>query len=100
VNEELNRHFDTKREWLRQNEGAYLDAVERIKETLPDAFLRVCRTLGTAIPEDPSRSHWIVAQCRMIVAEMEADAKLVADFKKTKQRLAAFDIKKAQEGAA
>lgn len=99
MNEELRSHYDGKRAWLQQNEAAYMAAVERMKETLPEVFLKVCRTLSAAMPEDPSRSHWIVAQCRMIVASLEEDAKLVTGYDRAKKALLDFDLKTSQEDA-
>ena len=98
--EALRDFYDSKRVWLQQNEAAYMEAVERIRETLPDVFLRLCRTLAAAVPEDPSRSHWIVAQCRMLVASLEEDAKLVTGYEQTKKRIMEHDLKTSKEEAA
>jgi hypothetical protein len=71
--------------------------MEKIAETIPEVLGRVKRTIECVQPDDnPSKSHWVVAQCREILREYSQNEMRIKRYLDAKDAIAKHDREAAK----
>jgi seryl-tRNA synthetase len=71
--------------------------MEKIHEQIPDLLARLKHTIETVVPDDnPSKSHWVVAQCREILRPWSQDETRIKRYLGMKDEVARFDREAAK----
>lgn len=94
----MDRHNEGRRQWLQQHEALYLQTVERIKEEVPVTLVKIAQMLSMVKSDDPpQKSHWVVAQCRVLLEKFASDSNLVNDYERNKKAVLDYDMRKAKQ---
>lgn len=81
-----------------KNIEKYNEAVETYEDSKSRVFERLKNTLNAANADDePHRSHWIVAQCKMILSELAGMENTINTFEQNRKAIAAYDNEIAKE---
>jgi len=99
--QEYGEHVESLRAFLAEEREEIEAIMEGIGDTLPAILGDLKRTLEVVQPDDnPSKSHWVVAQCRMILKPFSIDEMRIKRYLAAKEDVTKFDMAAAKMEAA
>jgi len=99
--EEYGSYIDAMRKLVSDEREPVEKLMKAIGDDMPDILGDLKRTLEIVKPEDdPAKSHWVVAQCRMILKPFTLNEMRIKRYLDAKKDILNFDLAAAKMEAA